>query len=362
MKIKRLLVITQKVDRDDSVLGFFHEWLKEISFKVDNLTVICLQKGNYDLPNNVNVISLGKEKSLRRLKYLINFYKTIFNQRNNYDSVFVHMNVEYIILAGLFWKLMKKNVFLWYTHKTVSLRLRFAHMWVKNVFTASKESFRLHSKKMVVMGHGINTDKFSPDSGGRISNTNSDSKNNSGLFNILSVGRISEIKDYKTLVLAIKDLKEIGKKIKLEIVGSPITDSDFAYFQKIKDLIAKLQLNEQVNFAGPVTHDIIPKYINSADLFVNMSNTDSIDKAVLEAMSCGKMVLTSNYAFKEMLGGYDLVFKKGDVLDLTIKIKKIMDKEDISKVGLELRSIVVNKNSLPSLIDSLVNKIYETSR
>ena len=43
------------------------------------------------------------------------------------------------------------------------------------------------------------------------------------------------------------------------------------------------------------------EFYQSGDLFVNLSDTGSLDKAVLEAMACGLKILTSNEAFKSVL-------------------------------------------------------------
>ena len=54
--------MTQKVDKNDAILGFFHNWLLQLSPKFERIIVVCLEKGESDLPNNVRVLSLGKEK------------------------------------------------------------------------------------------------------------------------------------------------------------------------------------------------------------------------------------------------------------------------------------------------------------
>ena len=48
----RILIITQKVDKDDSLLGFFHYWIENIAALAEQVTVIALSKGSYDLPKN----------------------------------------------------------------------------------------------------------------------------------------------------------------------------------------------------------------------------------------------------------------------------------------------------------------------
>jgi len=40
----KLLIITQKVDINDDVLGFMHGWIAEFAKHCEKLTVICLQK------------------------------------------------------------------------------------------------------------------------------------------------------------------------------------------------------------------------------------------------------------------------------------------------------------------------------
>ena len=109
----KLLIITQKVDRDDPILGFFHRWIEEFAKHCENIIVICLEKGEYNLPKNVQVLSLGKEERESRLAYIKRFYSYIWHKRKEYDSVFVHMNQEYVLLGGFFWKAMRKRVILW---------------------------------------------------------------------------------------------------------------------------------------------------------------------------------------------------------------------------------------------------------
>ena len=112
----KLLIITQKVNKNDPVLGFFHRWIIEFAKYFEFVTVICLEMGEYDLPDNVKVLSLGKEERQSRLQYLIQFYWYARHERKNYDAVFVHMNQEYLILAGWLWRLVGKKVTMWRNH------------------------------------------------------------------------------------------------------------------------------------------------------------------------------------------------------------------------------------------------------
>jgi len=68
----RLLIITQKVDKNDPILGFFHRWIEEFAKYCQSIIVICLQKGEYNLPKNIKILSLGKEKGKSKIKYIFN--------------------------------------------------------------------------------------------------------------------------------------------------------------------------------------------------------------------------------------------------------------------------------------------------
>ncbi|HXK39853.1 MAG TPA: glycosyltransferase, partial [Candidatus Paceibacterota bacterium] len=115
----RLLILTQKVDRNDDNLGFFHHWVEEFARQCEKVTVVCLFEGAHSLPENVRVLSLGKESGTSRLKYLRRFYAFAWKERKNYDAVFVHMNQIYVILGAPLWRLLGKCVGLWYAHGTV---------------------------------------------------------------------------------------------------------------------------------------------------------------------------------------------------------------------------------------------------
>ena len=203
-----LLIITQKVDPNDQLLGFFIGWIKEFAKTFKTVTVLCLEKTNHNLPNNVRIISLGKDKNKSKLHQLFNFYRAIATLE--YDVVFVHMNPIWMVLGGLYWRLMGERAFLWYTSKGVTLKLKIAEILARGVLTASSESFRLHSKKVVVTGHGIDTKLFKPDPTKKI---------NDDKLRILSVGRIASVKNYGVLIDAAKILKDIGVKFLVTIVG-----------------------------------------------------------------------------------------------------------------------------------------------
>ncbi|MCX6787267.1 MAG: hypothetical protein NTY93_01940, partial [Candidatus Kaiserbacteria bacterium] len=140
----KLLIVTQTVDTEHSVLGFFVRWIEEFAKHCEKVTVICLHTGKYSFSNNVEVIALGRASHFTRTMRL---WRICISRRREYDAVFVHMNPEYIVAAGFLWKIMHKRIALWYTHKSVNLKLRIAVLFAHIIFSASAESFRLRTKK-----------------------------------------------------------------------------------------------------------------------------------------------------------------------------------------------------------------------
>jgi len=364
----KLLILTQKVDINDDVLGFFHNWILEFAKHCEKLTVICLEKGKYSLPENVKVLSLGKENSssvipakarIQKLQYTLNFYKYIFQERKNYDKVFVHMNPEYVVLGGLFWRLWGKKAGLWYVHKTVDLKLKIAEILAHVIFTASLESFRLKSKKVKVVGHGIKkikNQKLVPDSD-RVS------KIKNQKFHIIYVGRISKIKNQKLLINAI-DVLVNHKKLKnleVKLIGAPVYKEDKIYLEKLKNLVKEFNLEKHIKFIGSVPYKNIGDYYNQADLSINLCPTGGIDKAVLESLAYGVPAVILNKSFENILGDYkeELVLGKEDEKKLANKIENIINlgKEAEQKIGEDLRLVIRKKYSLKELIEKIVKNL-----
>jgi glycosyltransferase involved in cell wall biosynthesis len=360
----KLLILTQKVDRKDDNLGFFHDWIAEFSKQCEQVLVICLWQGEYSLPENVKVLSLGKEQTLstrylipdtwflKKLRFIYNFYFYIITERRNYDAVFVHMNQIYMVLGGLLWRAWHKKSALWFTHKSVNISLRIAEKLSDFVFTASKESFRLKSSKMHVLGHGVDANEF---------NGNNNSVNKSGRFRIITVGRISPSKDYDTLIDAIDIMNKTDDcpDILVKIVGGPGLEEQQIYFEGLKDKVKVKNLEAIISFVGAVPADKRADIYRDADLFVHMSQTGSLDKVILEAMASSVVIVSCNDAVvNDVLGEYreKLAFAPKDSKSLAERIKYVhcLSREDRIVIGGGLREIVVKEHSLDALIKKII--------
>jgi glycosyltransferase involved in cell wall biosynthesis len=346
----KLLIITQKVDSTDAILGFFHDWLIEFAKQVDELTVISLFVGKYNLPDNVKVYSLGKELGKNRMSRYLKFYQLIFKLLPKNDKVLAHMCPEYIVVMAPINYFYNKDLYLWYVHKQVTKYLRCATKLVKKAFTASTESYQIDTAKKVILGHGINIERFK--------SSNNNYYNN--IKKIIYVGRITPIKNQLILIEAMNILINERKQtdIVVEIIGNPLLKSDQAFAKELADLTKKYHLEKYIYFRKNVNYLEILTYYQTADLSLNLSPTGGLDKTVLESMACQIPVIVANNSFKNLFNNYqtNLVLEQANAKILADKIEvliKLPQAEKV-KIGEYLREQIVENHSLPSLIRKLI--------
>ncbi len=252
----KLLICTQIVNKNDPVLGFFVRWIEEFK-KHCEVEVISLK-------------DLGHGGKLLRAWRLLRLAS-----RLEYDAVFVHMNPEYLVVAGWLWKLRGTKTALWYTHKSVDRKLRIAERFAGVILTASKESFRLPSNKVHVMGHGIDTDFFTPDQGVVRGGA------------ILSVGRLMKSKRHD---LAIEAAAREHRELHIAGDGPERTNLE---------ALAK-ERGATVHFLGGINQTQLRDEYRRAAYLIHTSETGSLDKVVLEALACGCSVQTNDPALKHL--------------------------------------------------------------
>lgn len=343
----RLLITTQKLDKYDPILGFFHSWVAEFAKYCECVHVVCLFKGEYDLPDNVHVFSLGKEEKQSRLQYLIHFYWYVIHERKKYDVVFVHMNQIYVVLAGFLWKMFGKKVGLWYTHRAVHWTLRVATYFVDDIFTASKEGFNLPTPKLHIVGHGIDLDFYKKPRSSPSRKT----------LEILSVSRITRIKNLDTLIKAVSLLSKEGIRVHCTIIGPQVTPDDAKYFGELQKLVKNEGVEKNIDFVGGMTPEKVREYYWASDLNVNLAPTGGVDKVIIEGIAGGAMPLASNGAFAEVFGPYqkDLIFNLKDPVDLAAKVKAVQARGDRQMVLTLLQKKVEEDFNHKSLIKKILS-------
>ncbi|MBA3872434.1 MAG: glycosyltransferase family 4 protein [Anaerolineae bacterium] len=367
----RLLVFNLVTDADDPVLGFTTIWINGLAARCEAVDVITMKMGRLAVASNVNVYSVGKEKGYSEARRAFEFYRILLGllRQHHYEACFAHMMQLFAVMGAPVLKLYHVPITLWYAHKATGRVLQLAEKLVDHVVTSTTEGFRLPSKKVQIIGQGIDTAQFKPATppntptltlphSNRGGNNEAEARSESRLFTLISVGRIAPVKRLEIIIAAVKALREQGlTDIRLILVGE-VAPSDRDYGERLRQMVSDNQLSNAVTFAGGMPYEAVVREYQQADVMVNMSATGSMDKAVLEAMACGLPVVTANESFKSLLTPWaDMLYippESPEVLSVRLKQLAAMSSSERAVLGAALRQLVVEQHSMQHLTDQLM--------
>lgn len=277
----KLLVVTQAADLDHPILGFFHRWLEEFVAQGTALTVIAQQVGRTTV--GARIFSLNKEHGAGKATQILRFWQLIIAERASYDAVLVHMTPIWVVLGAPVWLLLGKRVFLWYEVRRGNWVLHLAERLVRRIYSATPDGMPWPSSKQEVVGHGIDTVQFA-----------------SGVARdpslCAAVGRVTPIKHLPQIVEAFAALPSSSK---LRIVGDAFADGDRREKEAVLALATMRGVRERIEI-GFLPHAELPAILARTTLFLHASR-GGLDKALLEAMAAGCLVVTTSEAAAPIL-------------------------------------------------------------
>ena len=356
----KLLIFTQAVDLDHPVLGFFHQWINQLASYFEHIHVITPLGGRTSLVENVTLHAFASpeqpDNPLKRHRFFQQKLATLI-LGGQVDRVFIHMIPKWVALTYPYAQLRRLPITLWYTHSAVNARLRLAHRLVTRVMTASKESYRLAGEHVYVMGHGIDTEWFKPVEGG----------GENGRFHLMMPGRVSSTKQPHLLINAIRDLPDpLKQSLSCHIIGRPHNPDDELYQAQLQQQIKAQRLEKIVKLVGPIPYTEMVHPYQQADLVINLSRTNSLDKTVLEAMACGVPVLTSNPACHPFLNKIDprLTLRHDDEIGLKQNLAYWISRphNERQQIGKQLREEVIQHHNMDALMKKMAALLQQDQR
>lgn len=332
-----LLIITQKVDCDDPILGFFHRWIEEFARHCDRVTVIAQSVGSYAFPHTVTVHTLGKERGRYCLFQLLWFHWLQWKLRRDYGVVFVHMTPLWIFFGWKIWFLLRKPIYLWYEARGTRWPLRFALLVVRKVFSASSYGMPLRTRKNVITGHGI--DVPPPPCG---------VQRREPL--LVTVGRITAS---KRLPLLLQAFATLPCSYRFRIAGVPITRADGALLGELYSSLQQAGIEDRVEIQQ-ASREEVWDLLARATVFIHASAT-SLDKAMLEAMAHSCLVVSCAEAAQDLLPRECMATPETMAGALQHLLSLPMERQE--ELRQELRAIVERGHSLQRLILRLVTEM-----
>ncbi len=284
----RLLFITQKLTAQDA---FGVLWVREFIRQGFEVAVICLEggekwhkrqegkegqeRGAADTSLGFPVYSLGKENGVSTFESVLRFERLIVSL--SYDRIFIHMVPIWYALGCWWWVIRGIPCYLWYTHYKMQLGVWLFGFFGKRFFCATPQSLPQYegNPKKIVLGHGIDL-AFWP------------KRRNLSMHphRLLAVHRLSRS---KRLEIVIRALPILDAAYTLDVYG---IEAEPEYVMELTKLVADLRLQSRVTFHGTVLMQKLPEIYIRHRLIMNMAS-ETIDKTMLEAMTCGCYPVTT---------------------------------------------------------------------
>lgn len=307
----RLLIFMQTVDRTDSTLGFYHGWIRELAKQFDHLTICALRVGEYELPDNVSVIALRPWGYRARLRTTLRVLQLTWQHRHAYDAVFVHMNEEYLVVAGWLFKLLGKRTYFWRNHYAGSLLTDIAALFCDKIFYTSKSSYTAKYPQARQMPVGVDVGSCHLDEP-------IERKPNSVLF----LGRFDSSKRPDLVVEALGKIKDMASPFTATFVGGP-SDPNSMLPQEVEARAKELGIADRVTFVGPVPNTDTYRYYRSHAIYVNCGRSGMLDKSLFKAIACGCLPIFTSADMAE-IAGTEFAYQDGDADDLARRLSEAL--------------------------------------
>jgi len=290
----RLLFVTQELDRASTNLAVAHTWASELARHAEAVHVLAARVGEVDLPSNVYVHGLGRERGRSRwsaaMAFGVQSARLILGHRVN--VILAHMVPAYAVVLWPLARLKGRPLALWYASHGLTPMLRRADRLIDVALTASPDSYPISSERAFVLGHGIDTDRFQPPA---------ERKTGTGPV-IGMAGRLTPLKGFEPGIQALAELRQGSyPRARLRIAGEPFYQSDRAYVDELVRLADTLSVRNAVEFVGAVRGDGMAGFYGSLDVFVNWRAQPALDKTGLESLACATPLVTNNGAYRGLL-------------------------------------------------------------
>ncbi len=319
-------------------------------------------------PVNENYLQqIRNEKKIRSYGSVQKQTKTGFKEWHTFYKYLIKLKPDVIllhspqlILPTYLYSLFHKTKIITFEHDAISIRTR--SKWLvtninailaDNIIVLSKPYlkavkdnlwFKFLMKKYRVVPNSIDIQKY---------------KHQKELFSgkqiqLFMASRINFLRDHTTLIEAVIRLKKQKLPVILRIAGNGET---------LNQLKSKYANYPFITFLGNLNEKEIINELNQTDIYVHSTLAETFSTAILQAMSMGLPVITTDIEGTRHMIENDktgLLFEPKNIIDLTNKLDfLISNKNKAVKLGINARNFVQENFALEKVESKLIEIIED---
>ncbi len=350
---------------------YFHviNLLKEIAtLNVKIILIIEHCEGERPEIEGVDVVVLGGKNIVARYMYLA--IELMRLRSLGFEKVFIRIASKTAFLASLVYGI---KVYYWQSGQTLPLDLKKPFgikkiYWYINTYLPFRlisttcyrfvtgpesmlkyyEGIGVKRDKLLCLYNDVDLKRFKPMKNDKVNNGN---------INILFVHRMSPVrKSDLYFPNIIKALNSTSLSIKLIMAGAgperPI----------LENMAKESEDNVEVTFLGAVANSEIQSLYNEADIFINPTYTEGFPRVLLEAMSCGLPIITTDAGgIRDILGKEQLklMSSREDSLAFSENLVRLINDRQLQK-KLNIENIDnVKRFNTPLIAKQYVDGIFK---
>ncbi len=177
-------------------------------------------------------------------------------------------------------------------------------------------------------------------------------RKHAGSVNLINIARVSP---EKNLHYALEVLMNVKGKVKYDIYG-PVYN--YPYWEKCKELIAKLPSNIEAEYLGPISKESIPQAMKDMHFLLMPTQGENFGHTILEAMICGCPPIISDrtpwIGLEPLKAGFDLPLEEPERFTEVIERAVSMDADEFNKWSEGTCTFVSNFINDPTLLQKSI--------
>ena len=349
MNSGRIIFFCQSASGDNPIVADTIQRIEALAARpeITSISVIELRGKNKPTTGKISFHVLETNKG--KIRALVRLYLTMFKicRSNKIASCYLYMTPTMLPLFWILKPIFGFRLIAWFAHPNFSLKTRLSLKFFCDKWVSVDRAQVLNYPHVKIIGQGINTSLFSP-------------MDNEKKYDLITVSRITPVKKLELIFNAIYLLKQKGRRVTLLIAGAPYVESDNTYKEGLLELQKKLNIDDQIVWAGSVDRHDLPQYYSQVRLMV-FPIQGGIGKVTVEAFACGIPVIINDSRANEFLGPRlsELFIASDDVKTMVEKIESILDldKTSYDAVSAECRKLITDHHSLEKFAERLAFEI-----